>query len=211
MGGKTFIEFLQAQDRITQFNLIPGRIFLDTNVLQYLLDFGEYIFDNYRENEEYFQIKRKTIYKGERLFNEIKALRDFFIFVNRARFEFALSESVFREVIDKKDSGFIQWFYDVWDHWDAVVSEYEFGEAFSLSAESNYKLALIDKSLSGSFSNKDLNIILDAIRFDCDALLTVDRFARDQNKKLYLFQNYTLMILAPFELIELIKPYQSLF
>ncbi len=30
-------------------------------------------------------------------------------------------------------------------------------------------------------------IVLDAIRFDCDALLTVDRFARDQNKKIYVF------------------------
>lgn len=207
---KTLIEFLLAKDSIIQFNLIPGRIFLDTNVLQYLQDFDEYIFDNYRENEEKFQTDRKTIYKGERLFNEVVALHDFFIYVNRANFEFALSESVFREVIKKKDSGFIQWFYDVWDHWDAVVSEYKFGETFSQAAESRYKQALNDKSLSGGFSHEDFNIILDAIRFDCNALLTVDRFARDQNKKLFVFKNYKLMVLSPSELVEIMKPYRSL-
>ena len=46
---KTLIEQIKTQDSYAQFNLIPGRIFLDTNALQYLQDFGEYIFEHYRK------------------------------------------------------------------------------------------------------------------------------------------------------------------
>ena len=57
---ETLIERIKTQDSLAQFNSIPGRIFLDTNVLQYLLDFGEYIFEHYREGEEYFQARKRV-------------------------------------------------------------------------------------------------------------------------------------------------------
>jgi hypothetical protein len=204
------VKYLQYLDDLTRFNLIPGRIFLDTNVLQYVQDFGEYIFEHCRESEAYFQSIKRKIYKGERLFTEIEALHDFFLNVNRANFEFALSEAVYREVTDKGDSSFLQWFNDVWDHWSSVVSDYEADEGVSPRAEKDYQEALADKSLSCSISKKGLEIVLDAIRYDCDALLTTDRFARNQNKKLYIFQNYKFMILMPSEFMEIIKPYQAL-
>lgn len=204
------VKYLQYLDDLTRFNLIPGRIFLDTNVLQHVQDFGGYIFEHCRESEAYFQSIKRKIYKGERLFTEIEALHDFFLNVNRGHFEFALSEAVYREVMDKGDTSFLQWFSDVWDHWSSVVSDYEADEAVSPRAEKDYQEALADKSLSGSISKKDLEIVLDAVRYDCDALLATDRFARNQNKKLYLFQKYKLMILMPSELMEIIKPYQAL-
>jgi len=207
---KTLIEQIKAQESDAQFNIIPGRIFLDTNVLQYLQDFGEYMFEHYRESEDYFQSRKGKIKRGTRLFNEIEALHDFFVGVNRAHFEFALSAAVFKEVCASGDKRFVQWFHDVWDHWEAVVSEYENGVAFSTNAETNYKRAVNDNSMHGSLSEKDKEIVLDAIRYDCDALLTVDRFARDQNKKIYVFRNYSLMILTPIELMKIIKPYQAL-
>lgn len=207
---KTLIEQIKVQDSFSQFKAIPGRIFLDTNILQYLLDFGEYIFEHYRESEEYFQTQKGKIKKGSRLHNEIEALHNFFIGIFRAHFEFALSSAVYKEVSAREDKRFVQWFHDVWDHWETVVSEYKHGEAFSEKAEQNYKKAVHDNSLLGSLSLKDREIVLAAIRFDCDALLTVDRFANDQNKKMYVFKNYGLMILAPVELMELIKPYQAL-
>ena len=207
---KTLIEQIKARDSFRQFNSILGRIYLDTNVLQYLQDFGEYIFEHFRESEEYFQARKCKIKKGTRLFNEVEALHDFFIGIERAHFEFALSPAVYKEVSARGDIGFIQWFNDVWDHWETVVSEYENGEAFSENAEMNYKRAVNDNSMHGSLSEKDKEIVLDAIRYDCEALLTVDRFAKDQNKKIYVFKNYVLMILTPVELMELIKPHQAL-
>ncbi|GEM_PF-2321062 len=208
---KTLIDHIKEQDSFTQFNTIPKRIFLDTNILQYLQDFGEYIFDHYRENKNYFLISKHRIVKREtRLFSEIEALHDCFIGIERTSFEFALSPTIYQEVSEKGDIRFIEWFYDVWDHWMTVVSEYENGKAFSENAEKNYKKASYDNSLLGNLSEKDKEIVLDAIYFDCNALLTVDRFAKDQNKKIYVFKNYGLMILTPSELLEIIKPFQAL-
>ena len=122
---KTLIEQVKTKDSYAQFNLIhvcvprtgrPGRIFLDTNALQYLQNFGEYIFEHYRESEEYFQPRKGKIKKGTRLFNEIEALHDFFIGIERAHFEFALPPSVYEEISASRDKRFVQWFHDVWDH-----------------------------------------------------------------------------------------------
>ncbi len=74
----------------------------------------------------------------------------------------------------------------------------------------NYKRPVNDNSMHGSLSEEDKKILLDALHFDCDALLTVDRFARDQNKKVFIFRNYSLMILTPLELMKITKPYQVL-
>jgi hypothetical protein len=54
----SFTDKHNAQDAKTRFDQIPGRIFLDTCALQYIQDFGEYIFDNYQEDEEYFLAPR---------------------------------------------------------------------------------------------------------------------------------------------------------
>ena len=45
-------------------------MFLDTNVLQYLHDFCEYIFEHYRENDEYFRSGNNTTGKGEQLLKQ---------------------------------------------------------------------------------------------------------------------------------------------
>ena len=193
---------------------MPGRIFLDTNVLQYLQDFGEYIFDNYRESKDYFiTSKGKIISKNNSLYKQIIALHDIFININRTNIEFALSQSVFDEVKRKKrgnqvDISFIQWFYDVWDHWQAVLQSYK-DDPISDEALERYKKAQIDKSLFGCLSEKDRKIILDAIYLDCDALLTVDKFAR-QNFQYFVYREYQLMAIKPTGLVEILKPFQAL-
>ncbi len=106
----------------------------------------------------------------------LKPYMTFVFGIDRAHFEFALSSVVYKEVSARRNNGFIQWFNDVWEHWDTVASEYEKGETFSENLETNYKRAVDDDSMLGSLSEADKKIVLDAIRFDCDALLTVDRF-----------------------------------
>jgi len=61
----------------------------------------------------------------------------------------------------------------------------------------------------GNRSEPDQKIVLDAIRLDCDSLLTVDKFAKD-NFQHFVFEKYKLMILRPTDLIEIIKPFQAL-
>ncbi len=63
---KTLIEQIKTQDSYAQLNLIPGRIFLDTNALQYLQDFGEYIFEHYRKVGNILRHEKAKSKKGTR-------------------------------------------------------------------------------------------------------------------------------------------------
>ena len=71
----TLIEQIKTKDSYAQFNLIPDGIFLDTNALQYLHDFGEYVFEHYRENEHYFRSGNNTTVKGEQLLKHANGSR----------------------------------------------------------------------------------------------------------------------------------------
>ena len=209
-----FADDFNSKDPWHRYQNLPGRIFLDSNVLQYLQDFSEYVFDNYREDKDYFiSPKRKIIKKGTRLYEQIIALHDIFINIERANFEFVVSNAVYDEVIKKKinghhDENFIKWFYDVWDHWQAVRISYK--NSISKEAFIRYEKAKKDKSLLGSLSRRDRNIILDAIERDCDAVLTVDKFA-DTNKQYFVYKKYKLMILKPTDFLIILKPFQSLY
>lgn len=192
------------------FASIPRRIFLDTNVLQYLQDFGEYIFDHYQENENFLlSLRGKRIEKDNPLYLQIVALGDLFLGISRTNLEFALSESVYREVVQKKNSEeFLQWFYEMWDYWQNILNSYD-KELVSKRAKRYYGLAKDDKSLLGNLSVGDKKIVLDAIRLDCNALLTVDKFANNNFQK-FIFKKYKLMVLHPTDLMEVIRPFRAL-
>ncbi len=89
-----------------------------------------------------------------------------------------------------------------------MLESYE-DNAISDGPFSKYKKAQIDKSLIGGLSEKDLKIVLDAVGFDCAALLTVDKFAKG-NFQHFVYQKYGLMIVKPTDLIEILKPFQAL-
>lgn len=205
---ETLLEKIQKLD--LNFNNIPRRIFLDTNVLQYIQDFGEYIFDNYCENEEYLVSPKKSIItKKDPLFAQIIALHDLFNGRGRDFFELALSDTVYEEVIKRKHKDFLSWFFEIWDYWQTTLESYK-SQPITQQATQRYNIARNDHSLLGNLSKLDKKIVLDAINLDCDALLTVDKFAKG-NFQLFVFEKYKLMVLRPTDLIEIILPYQALF
>jgi uncharacterized protein with ATP-grasp and redox domains len=75
---------------INNFDNLPGRIFLDSNVLQVLQECGEYIFDNISISAEIKEAKN------------IEALRNIFLLNERAHFEFVLSENRLKKFQIKK-------------------------------------------------------------------------------------------------------------
>ena len=127
----------------------------------------------------------------------------------RTPFEIAVSDNTFLEVSGKKDSRFNQWFYDVLDHWQLIMSEYQ-ASPFSAESQAMYEKAKTDTSLLGSFSEKDQKIVLDAIKYDCDAILTTD-FAKEKNKQKWVWDKYKLAIVTPSEFVKMIKPFVALF
>jgi hypothetical protein len=186
---------------------IPQRIFLDTNVVQYIHDFGEYIFENHTDSNDFFENSRKKkIHKGTFLYNEIEALNIIFSAVERTPFDFAISEKVFHEINSGNNHNLNRYFYDLWDYWQTTIFEYG-DEAFTGKGETKAENLISDKSLVGALSKKDFGILHDAIELECDAVLTCDKF---RNRQAWIYKKYQIMALYPSDLVTLIKPYQAL-
>lgn len=183
---------------ISTFYSLPRRIFLDSNVLQTLLDYGGFIWE------------------GEALPDSAKVLNDRFglvklealraiMFVNqRAGFEFALSERSLDEVRDSGDPKYLQWAYDVLDHWQACVEE--------SGGLAPADVSLIDKLDGRSFgylSEKDRYLIKDAILLGCEAFLTFEN--KLASKGQHLEREVGLKVVTPAEYWELLRPWARLF
>jgi hypothetical protein len=89
---------------IKDINRLPRKIFLDTNIVQYLFDFGEFIFDNYRESESYLESpKGKQLQSDTFLFQQILALQEIFTPTTRLLYYFVVSGSIYNEIQKNSD------------------------------------------------------------------------------------------------------------
>lgn len=189
------------------YRLLPRRIFLDTNILQYLQDFGEFIFDHYQENDDYLISPRgKEVPMGTTIYKEIEALRFLLLGIDRTNVEFAISENTFDEVQKKQDTNYRRWFFEMWDYWQNILREHR-GKIPSKSVELRLEKFSNDRSLLGRLSKADSEIIRDAIFFDCHAILTADKFRALHEE---VNDKYKLMILHPTDLLKLLQPFQAL-
>lgn len=179
---------------VKDFENLPYRIFLDSNILQNLQNYGEFIWENIQTNLPVNQ------------YDNIIALKNIFSINFRASFEFALSENSIREISDKKDKTYLQWCYDLLDHWMSCIESYENSEAFS--GEGRKILQQINDRQFSYLSKKDKAILFDAIILECHALLTMDKKLW-QNKE-HLEKKLPIKILQPFEYWEILKPYAGL-
>src|SRR4051812_468751 len=99
----------------SRFEDIPSRIFLDSSLLQNLQRYGEFIYEN-RELSPSDRIHRDSVGVAK-----LEALRWIMQVAQRAPFEFALSDNSFVEVERCGDRRYLQWAYDVLDHWHACL------------------------------------------------------------------------------------------
>lgn len=91
----------KKQPVVTRFEKLPRRIFLDTNVVQYINDFGRFIFENELSGNHFVDSKGNKIVPGEFLFDQIDALQDIFPNADRLPMEFAISKNVYVELQNK--------------------------------------------------------------------------------------------------------------
>ena len=99
-----------------RFESLPHRIFLDSSTLQVLEQHGGQIWED-------------EALAGDDSINRIpdgpqtvEALRRIFLVNERAPWEFAVSENSLREVAAKGNSRYLQWAYDVLDHWEVCLA-----------------------------------------------------------------------------------------
>jgi hypothetical protein len=86
----------------------------------------------------------------------------------RAPFEFALSLNSFAEVHARGDSRYLQWAYDVLDHWLACLEE------SGAPRINQAALAAIESSSYGYLGVGDKALLKDAIELECDTFLTME-------------------------------------
>jgi len=179
---------------VDNFENLPYRIFLDSNILQNLQKYGEYIWEN------------GEIPKMNKEANNIEALRKIFSITFRASFEFALSKNSIKEVSKKRDTSYLQWAFDVLEHWTSCIDSYENSEAFS--GEGKRYLKKLNQNQFEYLSENDKALLLDAIILECHAFLTMDK--KLWKNKIHLERELGIKVLQPYEYWGMLKPFAAL-
>jgi hypothetical protein len=180
---------------VSAFEDIPRRIFLDSSVLQALRTYGGFLYEGDSLSPR-DRICRDPFGPGK-----LDALRAIMQVAQRALFEFALSENSLREVAAARDGRYLQWAYDVLDHWLACV------EGSGLPA--GVDTAILDSPAYGYLSAGDRALLKDALRFGCDSFLTMEnRLPRNAD---HLDRTVGLRVLSPLHMWELLRPWAGLF
>lgn len=181
----------------SQFEDIPRRIFLDSSTLQTLQDYGGFLYEN-----EPMAVTDPT-HRDAKGIAKLAALRLIMQIAERAPFEFALSGNSFAEVHAKGDSRYLQWAYDVLDHWLACLEES--GEPRGNLAA----LAAIDSSSYGYLGEGDRALLRDAIALECDTFLTMEN--KLPKNAGHIERTLGLRVLSPTEMWAYLQPWAALF
>ena len=180
---------------------IPGRAFLDTSSLNFILEYGEHIFEG--------MPSPNTLSK--RIVEDINAFHNIFLIGNRASWQLAISPFIYKEVIRTRDITkryyLENWFMDVWHYWLNILDQNEDLPSF-IEAE-HIRIKLLSSGILDILPDiEDRILICDAVVYRCDCFCTRDWRTilkyRDHLKSL------PIKILTPSEWWNLIKPYAGL-
>jgi len=181
----------------SEFEDIPRRIFLDSSTLQSLQDYGGFLYEN-----EPLAVT-DPIHRDPKGIAKLEALRLIMQIAERAPFEFALSDNSFAEVYAKGDSRYLQWTYDVLDHWLACLEES--GEPRTNPGP----LAAINSSSYNYLGEGDRELLRDAIALECGAFLTMEN--KLPKNAGHIERTLGVRVLSPIELWECLQPWAALF
>lgn len=182
------------------FAAMPRRIFFDSSTLQTLQDYGAFVW----EGVEPLPTDRTHRIPGHH--EELRALRAIFLVNERALFEFALSGHSLDEVAAKGDRAYLQWAYDVLDHWNACVASHE-ADAFNGTGAAVARS--LDAPSFGYLSRKDRLLIQDALALECDAFLTME--GRLPKMAGHIGRQTGILVLRPSQLWDRIRPLSRLY
>lgn len=166
---------------------VPRRVFLDTNVVNFVLDHGEYIFDG----------ATPALGRSEADLADLQALQLIFCCGERAHWELAVSPLTYAEIAqtpnEHRRAALESWFNEVWQHW-----RFCFAEDGTLSDAHADDLArrICNSGVLDAFpDDNDRVLICHAIAYDCDAFCTRDR--KTILKRVQLNRQLPLQFISP--------------
>ena len=191
---------------------LPKLIFLDTNIVQNLYSFGEFIFDRVSTPD----LEKKLSTLGPRITADIYALADFMALGVRAGWPLAVSPGTQREFRAIQDPNK----RDTLTAWEQRLADY-FAENFDQSQGetegSSYSETTCFTSLQRSrmadllkaFPDKqDQQLFIDAVERGCDVFLTMDYKTIWQHRD--KVKQFRLHVMRPVELLEYVRPWAGL-
>lgn len=181
----------------TPFSEIPQRIFLDSSTLQTLQDYGAFLY----ENEPISKLDR--IHRDKQGIEKLEALRTIMQIAERAPFQFALSEHSFHEVVRANSESYLQWAYDVLDHW--LICLEESGEP----QPNQTILAKLDDQSFGYLGAGDRALLRDALFFECDTFLTMEN--KLPKNSAHLRRELGICVVSPIGMWQMLAPWAALF
>jgi hypothetical protein len=178
---------------------IPGRFLFDTNVVNLVLDYGEFIFDGGEFPDD----------QPPALTADLTALEGIFSTGQRAAWQIAISPITFSEITNTTDalrrSNLNDWFNELWLYWREIFRQEGLSDDAARSREERLRQSDLLAVLPDA---ADRALIADAIAYGCDAFCTRDykTILRHRHK----LPELPLKILSPAELWLEIKPYAAL-
>ncbi len=145
---------------------IPGRVLLDTNIVNFILDWGEAIHDG---GEIPAQV-------SDRDAEDILALRDIWLTGQRASWQFAVSPRTYHEIAATTDparrAALEGWFGELWLYWREFFEQYQLSD---FDADSLARRLVPSEILAVLPDRSDRELLAHAIAYECDAMCTRDR------------------------------------
>lgn len=181
----------------SRFEDIPRRIFLDSSALQTLQTYGGFVYENEPLSPD------DHILQDPKGAAKLDALRFIMQVAERAPFEFALSANSFVEVQRKGDSSYLQWAYDVLDHWLACLEESK------KPCGDSKALAAIESHAYDYLGRGDRALLKDAIALECDAFLTMEN--KLPKSACHVERALRIRVLSPIGMWDLLRPWGALF
>lgn len=147
---------------------VPRRVFLDTCVVNFMLDHGAAIHDGETPSTD---INAQDV-------QDINALRNVFLTGQRAGWQLAVSPFTYAEIARTKDfsrlSSLHMWFQELWQYWRSVVASDPDMPTFIEADEARVQM-LISEYLRVLPDIEDRVLICDALVYRCNLFCTRDR------------------------------------
>ena len=180
---------------------IPGRAFLDTSSLNFILEYGENIFDG---------VSPPTNLK-KRIIEDINAFYNIFLSGQRLLWQLAISPLTYSEIMRTQEPSkkyyLERWFTEVWDYWLGI-----FGKDKSLpslvEAEYTKTKLLLSRILDILPDVNDRILICDAVIYKCDCFCTRDWKTLLKHRD--SLASLPIKIVTPTEWWNLLEPYARL-